>query len=328
MKNLFLLSALLIAHLATSQTYNDQPFLQDYAVKYSLVDSLKNETLQEVQCDRNGLIQVLGSSGIFLPFEKELVQDQRYRPLMDMKILDVDVSNGQHFYVTDKEVFSNSAGGTFYFNHGMASPLQVSISDDQTVLVASQTQIKIFKNKQLYWEHSLNDPAVKQLHFDAEQNRFLLLTETAIYQVSLANPGFDKIFSGAAMQAMAFDGAQLVVGTNNGVLKLSGNPLKQKEVLTNLPHHQITALKNIKGELWYGSSKGAFKQRSDGKFDYYASKRWLVDDAVVDIAEGPDNSVLILTQKGLSQIEFKPMTLAEKAAYFQEIQRERHLRYA
>lgn len=53
----------------------------------------------------------------------------------------------------------------------------------------------------------------------------------------------------------------------------------------------------------------------------------LVDDAVVDIAEGPDNSVLILTQKGLSQIEFKPMTLAEKAAYFQKIQRERHLRY-
>lgn len=274
MKNLFLLSALLIVHLATSQTYKDQPFLQDYAVKYSMVNSLKNETLREVQCDRNGLIQVLGNSGIFLPFAKELVQDQRYRPLMDMKILDVDVSKGgQHFYVTDKEVFSNSAGGTFYFNHGMASPLQVSISDDQTVLVASQTQIKIFKNKQLYWEHSLNDPAVKQLHFDAEQNRFLLLTETAIYQVSLANPGFDKIFSGEAMQAMAFDGAQLVVGTNNGVLKLSGNPLKQKEVLTNLPHHRITALKNINGEIWYGSSKGAFKQRSDGKFDYYASKR-------------------------------------------------------
>lgn len=200
MKNLFLLSALLIAHLATSQTYEDQPFLQDYAVKYSLVDSLKNETLREVQCDRNGLIQVLGSSGLFLPFEKELVLDQRYRPLMDMKILDVDVSKGQHFYVTDKEVFSNSAGGTFYFNHGMASPLQVSISDDQTVLVASQTQIKIFKNKQLFWEHSLNDAAVKQLLFDADHNRFLLLTETAIYQVSLANPGFDKIFSGEAMQ--------------------------------------------------------------------------------------------------------------------------------
>ena len=73
--------------------------------------------------------------------------------------------------------------------------------------------------------------------------------------------------------------------------------------------------------------KRSFKLREDGKFDYYASKRWLLDDHVIDISDGPGKSVLILSQKGLNQISFKLMTLESKAAFFQEIQRKRHIRY-
>ena len=94
-----------------------------------------------------------------------------------------------------------------------------------------------------------------------------------------------------------------------------------------LPWTEITAIENINGSLWFGSTKGAFKLRDDAKYDYYASKRWLVDDEVVDISKGPDKSVLVLTQTGLSKINFVEMTLAEKAEYFQKIQRLRHIRY-
>jgi hypothetical protein len=67
--------------------------------------------------------------------------------------------------------------------------------------------------------------------------------------------------------------------------------------------------------------------RPDGRYDYYASKRWLVDNRVKDISPGPDGSVLILTEQGLSKINFVEMTLAEKAEHFQRIQRLRHIRY-
>src|SRR5690625_7773493 len=64
----------------------------------------------------------------------------------------------------------------------------------------------------------------------------------------------------------------------------------------------------------------------NGKYSYYASKRWIPSDTVVDIAPGPDQSVLILTSGGLGQISFKEMTLAEKADYFEKVTRERHIR--
>ena len=75
--------------------------------------------------------------------------------------------------------------------------------------------------------------------------------------------------------------------------------------------------------MWGGSTRGAFKFKSNGKFDYYASKRWLLDDRVIAVEKGPNKSILILTQKGLNQIVFEPMTLEQKASYFQEIQRKR-----
>ena len=97
--------------------------------------------------------------------------------------------------------------------------------------------------------------------------------------------------------------------------------------MEKLPHDQITCIKKIGADLWAGSTQGAFKFLEDGKFNYYASKRWMLDNEVITIEEGPDQSVLILSQKGLNQIVYEPMTLEQKANYFQDIQRKRHIRY-
>jgi hypothetical protein len=120
---------------------------------------------------------------------------------------------------------------------------------------------------------------------------------------------------------------QIVVGSGNGVKYLDPLTFNVKKTDDKLPWTEITDIENINGDLWFGSTKGAFKLKKDGKYDYYSSERWLVDDVVKKIAEGPDNNILILTKTGLSKIDFVPMTLAGKAAYFEKIQRQRHIRY-
>src|SRR5690606_28360461 len=120
----------------------------------------------------------------------------------------------------------------------------------------------------------------------------------------------------------------LVVGTSDGFLVLDPTTMQQKgEAVRNLPWTQLTAVKEIDGRLWFGSTRGAFVSREDGKYDYYASKRWLPSDRVVDIAKGPENSVLVLTHKGMGQIFFREMTLREKAEFFQKQVRNRHIRH-
>src|SRR5690606_4763035 len=83
----------------------------------------------------------------------------------------------------------------------------------------------------------------------------------------------------------------------------------------------------INGRLWFGSTRGAFVLRKEGKYDYYASRRWLPSDKVIDIQAGPGQSVLVLTDKGLSQIRFTYMTLHEKAQFYQRQVRNRHIRH-
>ena len=89
----------------------------------------------------------------------------------------------------------------------------------------------------------------------------------------------------------------------------------------------IRCVREIDGKIWFGTPRGAFALSRNGQIDYYASRRWLVDDSVIDIAPGPGESVLILSRRGLSIIHFKEMTLAEKAAHFDSLTRRRHIRY-
>ena len=106
--------------------------------------------------------------------------------------------------------------------------------------------------------------------------------------------------------------------------------LKKKqvgEIVRKLPCTYITAVKVIRGKIWFGSTSGAFMLREDGRFNYYAGERWLPGDTVKQISGGPDNSVLILTTRGLTQICFSRMTLEDKAMFYEKQVRQRHLRY-
>ena len=98
------------------------------------------------------------------------------------------------------------------------------------------------------------------------------------------------------------------------------------ETRRNLPCPEITSVNVIRGRIWFGSVLGAFMLREDGKYNYYNGERWLPGDQVRQIAEGPENSVLVLTDKGLGQIIFKQMTLEDKAIYFEKQVRDRHIR--
>jgi hypothetical protein len=123
------------------------------------------------------------------------------------------------------------------------------------------------------------------------------------------------------------DGGTLLVGTSNGLLRLDPNSFEpQSEPVTRLPCAEIRCLRPMGATLWAGTGRGAFALHADGRIDSYASRRWLVDDAVIDIWPGPDGSVLVLSETGLSIIHFREMTLADKAAHFEKLTRTRHIR--
>jgi hypothetical protein len=146
--------------------------------------------------------------------------------------------------------------------------------------------------------------------------------------------------------AYQFDGGWLSNGDN-------GRPLRE-EIIRQLPRpplpspapgvpwSELTARVNVPGGLWFGTTRGAFFERQGltaryatpaapgiepPHFRYYAGKRWLRDDHVVDLAVDHDGHLWVLTKTGLNKIEFRQTTMAAKADWFHRKIRSRNLRY-
>ncbi|PYJ85644.1 MAG: hypothetical protein DME22_08340 [Verrucomicrobia bacterium] len=89
------------------------------------------------------------------------------------------------------------------------------------------------------------------------------------------------------------------------------------------------------GAIWLGSDLGAARFDPHAKFrwdrwQYFYGRRWLPGDKVLNIwvdESDQGRRVWVRTEKGVSLIEWRPMTLGEKAKYFDERIEQRHVRH-
>lgn len=325
-KIIFLLGVFVTISISAQKKHIDKPFTQDYADKFELTGNTVGTDLIHVSSSRDAMISIVSSKGLLQPWGKKIVRDIHYRPFDHMKVISTIRYKDQIVYLTEKAVLSNDFAGKFYIDHAIKNPIHFSIGNDFKTLVAGNGQLSLFQNDKKLWSKSVGGMQPLAIIFDKGNNRFLILTKQEVYLLDDKNK-FSKIYGGKNLTAIDVFKNKIILGTSNGFLALDGKSFKAGSLDQKLPWTAITAVKNINNELWFGSTKGAFKLRGDGKYDYYASKRWLVDNEVVDLAKGPNNSILVLTKTGLSKINFVEMTLAEKADYFQKIQRSRHIRH-
>lgn len=85
------------------------------------------------------------------------------------------------------------------------------------------------------------------------------------------------------------------------------------------------------GAVWVGGGDGLVRYQQAphvwDRWQYFAGLRYLPSDDVLSLAAGADNSIWVRTAKGISHIEFRSMTLAEKARYFERRIEQRHKRH-
>jgi hypothetical protein len=317
---------------AIQTAHTDRPYRQDYSIKYNITDS--GTTLNKVYADRNGVIQILSSKGLLHPFSGamlypgSLVPDDTYRPMKDKKIAGIGLYQNQLVYLDDKAVFSNAWAGSLYSKHGLPGAAVFAGGDDFAFLISDGSSLQYLKNKEVLWENKSGEQ-VLDIVYDSTKHSFLVLTPQQIFSFSPADKNYTALFKADSLTCftIANNGEDIVAGTHNGYIVLNASTGKQKgEINRKLPWTELTAVTEIEGRLWFGSQKGAFMLKDDGKFNYYASKRWLPSDNVKQIVKGGKDNVLILTGAGLAKICFTTMTLEDKAAFFDKQVRQRHIR--
>ena len=329
---LLLLVSFSLAGPATAQpVYQDVPFTQDVSVKY-YADTAA--ALHQVVADRNGSIRILYADGLLrlddgrFQYPGKVVTDQSYRFLKDKKVTAIANYQNQLVYLSDAVVFSNAWAGTLLSSHTLPNAKIFAGGKDFSFLISDGESLQLIRDSRNIWSGKLVDDVVRSVAFDAAENRFWILGSKSLYQLNAANQ-LTKELDGAGFTCfgLAAKSKKIFIGTTDGYIEFDVPAKKQiGAVQRKLPVTNITAVEEIQGKLWFGSDQGAFARRDDGKYDYYYGERWLPGNAVTDIAEGPGHSVLILTSKGLGQIEFKTMTLEQKAMQFEEQVRLRHIR--
>ena len=130
---------------------------------------------------------------------------------------------------------------------------------------------------------------------EIQQGQFVYLTDTYL----LSNASAGKLLTRASGE------------------RLPGDPNVMKPRASDpdrWPCADVRCTRSIGDVVWFGTSRGAFSLHPNDRIDYYASRRWLLDDAVVDIWPGPDGSVLVSHKRGLNIIHFQEVTLVTTPA--------------
>jgi hypothetical protein len=93
-----------------------------------------------------------------------------------------------------------------------------------------------------------------------------------------------------------------------------------------LPYNDFTTLAaGENGAVWFGTKMGAI--RYDGKdWEYRQGRRWLPHDEVRSIAVNANGDAWFATPAGVGVIQRRPITLAEKAKFFEDAIDKRHRR--
>lgn len=315
----------------SQEVHEDIPFVQDYSVKYNF--EADGVDLQSVASDRNGGIRVLSTAGLLLPkngqflYPGTLVPDTRYRTSADKKITAITDYEQQFVYADQEAAFSNAWAGRVFDKHSIAQPNLICAGANFTFLIADGSTVQVLQKGSKLWEGKAPGGLVKAVRFDAGSGRFLILSGDQVDVLSPADGKWETGYRGSGLTSMAILNDRVAVGTTDGYQWLGLTDLKPSgDLKQRLPATDITCLEAINGRLWLGSSMGAFALREDGKYDYYHGERWLPGAKVIDIAAGPEQSVLVLTDRGLGQIHFDTMTLHDKAVYFEQQVRDRHIR--
>lgn len=131
-----------------------------------------------------------------------------------------------------------------------------------------------------------------------------------------------EVYARTAAGAARFDKSRWVAVPDAPMVKRNAVELPKRD---GLPVDDITTIERAPdGAYWIGTKLGAV--RYDGKtWEYRQGLRWLPDDHVRSIAV-LGNQAFFATAKGVSVIESKPMTFADKAKFFEDEIDKRHRR--
>lgn len=314
---------LLLSTSILGQSFQDVAYPQLVSEKYKFKSGTAREG-DRLVIDRDDNVYVLTPDEFYILLAGQMVPNHQYRPLQDKIPVDIttQATSGELYYLYPDHYLSNTHAGKPYGEFESGQFTQIAVNELGDVLLAKDQQFQLIKSGAT--TTGRESTPIEEVW--AHREDFYIKTR---FGINIYEDGrFENLISDSQITSWAFSGDSLFVGTQMGYyIANASNGRKIKELNEAIPVIPPTSMATSKGKLWMGSDKGSFATRNHEFFRYFSSQRWVLEDEVLDIATDSKGNGYVLTQSGVSKIEFQPMTLADKASYFFDKIRKRHLRY-
>ncbi|MEK6480330.1 hypothetical protein WJR50_22495 [Catalinimonas sp. 4WD22] len=324
-KYLFFSISLFFIATATYATEPDLPFEQAVSVKYTLGEEAEGANLQKVVVNYDDIVYVLSDQGLLRVVDDMLVKDLSYMPLADKQPIDIAIQeeSGYLYYLYADKWLTNAHAGMPYGNIPASTYDRLTVNRNGAVLLAGPKSLALYEQGKLKkLKHPGEDIQEMQIH----RGEFYVLTDEQLYRLEAEK--LNALHQVEDVNSMTFREDEIILGTSNGYYGISClNGSRTFGIINKVPVPEISKIASTDKGLWAATAQGAYMRQADGSFRYYASRRWLDQDNVIDMATDSKGNMYLLTPTGLNEVKFKSQTLAEKAAYFEEKIRKRHIRY-
>lgn len=304
----------------------DVPFRQASSVKYTLSEELKTAVLKKVVVDYNDIVYVLTDKGLFRDYnENELSKDLFYRLLATKIPVDITVQEetGYLYYLYADEFLTNAHAGTIYKYVEKDAYQQILVNADDQVLLFGDKTATLYQRTKKVSDHKL--PKGTRVDAYVYDKKFYYLTSDGIYR--LESGKWKELHKGQHLTAITFLPNEISVGTTNGYYVIDlFNGKKTQEINNKLPVPAITDMLQVGTQLWFASADGAYLQETD-RYRYFAGRRWLDNNNVIDIASDSKGDLYFLTTTGLNKVAYITQTLADKTKKIQDDIRKYHMRF-
>ncbi len=304
----------------------DAPFKQATSNKYNLSDDLKGAKLKKLVVDYNDIVYVLTDKGLYRDYnENELSKDLFYRLLAKKTPVDITVqeTTGYLYYLYADEFLTNAHAGTIYKYFTKNKYQKILVNADGQVLLIGEKNATLYQRTQKIADNKL--PKGELVEVYVYNKAFYYLTSDAIFRFE--NEKWKTIHKGENLRAITFKPNEIIVGTSNGYYTIDiYNGEKVLGLNRKLPVTAITDILQTGSELWFASNNGAFLKEPDC-FRYFAGKRWLNENNVIDIVSDSKGDIYFLTPTGLNKVKYITQTLADKTEKIQDDIRKYHMRF-
>lgn len=306
----------------------DTPFIQEYRESFSLGARREDDDVRAIAIAGNGEVLAATKTGVFCLRKGEKAFDFVTCTAHDGPAFDLTVDG-------KGEVWAGTWDGAYRWNGEELEETKDIDSAIAAVTVAGDRVIAVGREG----IYTVGADSLRSLRCATSVRAVLpdgldglwIATSIGLYHDSPVRAKLYReedglVTSQLTSLAAMKDGTLWVGGLGGITIMRDGVPVERITDKNGLPDIEVTCIAPAAdGTVWIGSRGGV--ARLNGKtWSLRHSKRWLTSDNVRDIAFDSEGSAWIATDAGVSVIRRRTMTLAEKAAHFERVSNERHMR--